>query len=102
MSVLSPITKAVDWTDTSFKILLKKNKTKQKPISKLKLYPCERLRCFSFGTASVQGKPWFQFRAHLMLGQLTGNIKTNYSFLKKEGKEKKRKENKTKTMQQIK
>lgn len=58
MPILSPIIKAVGWTDTSFYTFTKKNKKQnKKSISKLKLYPCERLRYFSFGTASAQGKP---------------------------------------------
>lgn len=55
-------------------------------MSKLKQYLCERLGHFSFGTASVQGKPWFQFRAPLMFRLLNVNIKTNYFFLKKRKK----------------
>lgn len=86
MSILSPIIKACGLDRYQFlTFYCKKN------ISKLKQYLCERLGHFSFGTASVQGKPWFQFRAPLMLRLLNVNIKTNYSFLKKRGKKKKTK-----------
>lgn len=81
MPILSPIIKACGLDRHQFlKFYCKKH------ISKLKLYLCERLGHFSFGTASVQGKPRFQFRAPLTLRLLNGNIKTNYVFLKKKEK----------------